>query len=188
MRIQRTNDCPFVIRRKTRRFDGVFSVKISEFFDWGNSNQNLCENSHRAPGRCPPGKGVEICTPLGAVDRICQGIKIAPTISVDASVIVILSTPHEFPVLLRCGVTLLSSKRKGGRLSPSYFGSVIVAFPSFSSSTPIYTSVEEEKLAGIEFCFISAWPLSLFFLNIRKTASSKQWGYIVLLRRGRAGV
>ena len=90
--------------------------------------------------------------------------------------------------LLRCGVTLLSSKRKGGRLSPSYFGSVIAAFHSLSSSTPIYTSVEEEKSAGIGCCFISAWPLSLFFLNIRKTASSKLWGYIALRRRGRAGV
>ena len=154
----------------------------------GNSDQNLCENSRRAPGRCPPGKVVEICIPLGGWDRICQGIKITPTISVDASVIVILSTPHEFPVLLRCGVTLLSSKRKGGRLSPSYFGSVIAAFPSLSSSTPIYTSVEEEKSAGIGCDFISAWPLSLLFLNIRKTASSKLWSYIALLRRGRAGV
>ena len=62
-----------------------------------------------------------------------------------ARAIVVFSQFFEKTVLPRCGITLLSSKRKGRRLRPSYFGSVIAIFPFLFSSTPIYTSIEEEK-------------------------------------------
>ncbi len=62
-----------------------------------------------------------------------------------ARAIVAFSQFFEKSALPRCGITLLSLKRKGRRLRPSYFGSVIAIFPFLFSSTPIYTSVEEEK-------------------------------------------